>query len=110
MLAVLDPNILISALITPGGVARRVVQAGIAGRYQLVVCPMLIDEFEEVALRPKIAARLPPGAAERFVADLRGGARSEPDPVVTRAAGRDPGDDYLRAPRPIRPRRPPGDR
>lgn len=95
MLVVLDPNILISALLTPGGVARRVLQAGIAGRYELVLCPALIPEVEDVATRPKIAERIPDGAAAQFVADLRGSAHEELDPQTIETTSRDPADDYL---------------
>lgn len=33
MLVVFDPNVIVSALITPAGIARRALQAGIEGRF-----------------------------------------------------------------------------
>jgi PIN domain len=48
VLVVVDPNVVISALITPTGVARRVVQAGIEGRFSYVLCPQLLLELESV--------------------------------------------------------------
>jgi uncharacterized protein len=94
LLVIFDPNILISALLTPSGRARRAVELGIAGRFEYAVCPALTDEVERAAARRRIALRLPPGGAERFLADVRGGARQEPDPEVRRVS-RDPKDDYL---------------
>jgi putative PIN family toxin of toxin-antitoxin system len=95
LLVILDTGIYVSAAISPAGVARRVVQAGIAGRFDYVVCPMLLAELDDVLARPKIARLLPSGAAGRFVADIRGRARLEPDPVQPRQVTRDPRDDYL---------------
>lgn len=95
MLVLLDTGIYVSAAISPTGVARRVVQAGIAGRFDYLVCPMLLAELDDVLARPKIARLLPSGAASRFIADIRGRARLEADPVDPRRATRDPRDDYL---------------
>jgi putative PIN family toxin of toxin-antitoxin system len=94
VLVVFDPNILVSALITPKGRARQVVQAGIDGQYEYAICPTLLDELVRVSRRPKIASLVPSEAAARFIADVRGGARLEVDPDV-RAVSRDPEDDYL---------------
>ncbi|MHB1533201.1 MAG: putative toxin-antitoxin system toxin component, PIN family [Acidimicrobiales bacterium] len=74
--------------------ARRAIQAGIEGQFDYDVCPMMLAEFEAVSRRPKISRLLPETAAERFIVDLRGGARMQPDPQV-RSVSRDPKDDYL---------------
>ena len=94
LLVVFDPNIFVSALVSPTGLARQVVQAGIEGRFGYVICPTLLGEFENVSRRPKIASLVPLDAAERFAADVRGGARMEDDPEVV-PVSRDPKDDYL---------------
>ena len=95
MLVILDVNVFVSAAITPNGVARSVVQAGIEGRFDYVVCATLLDEVSDVLARPKISRLLPAGAAQRFVADVRGRARHEDDLPLPARATRDPGDDYL---------------
>lgn len=95
MLVVLDTGIFVSAAITPGGAARRVVQAGIEGRFDYVVCPRLIAELADVFGRPKITRLLPPETADRFIADVQGRAQLKPDPVRPRPMLRDPNDDYL---------------
>ncbi len=94
MLVVFDPNVFVSALITPKGRARQVVQAGIEGQFEYAICPTLLDELERVSRRPRIASLVPGETAARFIVDVRGGARLEPDPEV-RAVSRDPADDYL---------------
>lgn len=81
MLVVFDSNVIVSALITPAGIARRVLQAGIEGRFVYVLCPMLQAELDDVCHRPKITALVPPGAAARFLGDVRGGARPVADPT-----------------------------
>lgn len=94
MLVVFDPNVLISALIRPDGVARQVVQRGLQGQFDYAMCPLLIREVEDVSRRPRIARLVPPDAADRFVADIRGRALLEADPETT-PVSRDPKDDYL---------------
>lgn len=59
-----------------------------------MICPTLLQEVEDVAARPKIAERVPPEAAQRFVSDLRGAAQAEADPELA-PISRDPKDDYL---------------
>lgn len=95
MLVVLDANIFVSAAITPSSIARAVVQAGIAGRFDYAVCPTLLDEVGDVLGRAKISGLLPHDAAARFVVDVRGRARLESDPPSPPRVSRDPHDDYL---------------
>jgi putative PIN family toxin of toxin-antitoxin system len=94
VLAVFDPNILISALITPRGIARRVVRAGIDERFAYVASPRLLSEFDDVAQRPKIAKLVTPSDSSGFRADFYAGAQYVADPMV-RPVTRDPKDDYL---------------
>jgi predicted nucleic acid-binding protein len=75
VLVVFDPNVFVSALITPKGRARQVVQAGIDGQFEYTICPPLQDEPERVSRRPKIASLVPGEAAARFIVDIPGGAR-----------------------------------
>lgn len=95
MLVVLDANIFVSAAIRPTSIARAVVQAGIAGRFDYAVCPTLLDEVVDVLGRQKISRLLPHDAAARFVVDVRGRARLETDPPNPPRVSRDPRDDYL---------------
>jgi len=72
VLVVLDANILVLALITPAGIARRVVHAGIAGRFDYALCPHLATEVEAVTRRPKISnSRTHQFGSHRYATSLR---------------------------------------
>jgi uncharacterized protein len=54
---VIDTNVWVSALIKPSGAPAAVVNAFVAGHFQLVVSQPLIDELLEVLARPRIGRR-----------------------------------------------------
>ncbi|MGH2892355.1 MAG: PIN domain-containing protein, partial [Solirubrobacteraceae bacterium] len=56
MRTVVDPNVLVSAAISPAGPPRQIVAAWIDGRFELVISPALLDELRKRA-RP---AEVPP--------------------------------------------------
>ena len=98
MRAVLDPNVIISALLSPSGAPARTLVAWQQGEYELVVSPLLLAELERALTYPKLRRRIPAAEAERVVAWLASAAivGSDPDwPPPLRSA--DPGDDYLLA-------------
>lgn len=96
MRAVLDPNVLVSALLSRSGTPAKLLRAWLGGAYQLVVSPALLAELERVLGYPKIAARVSPHEAREFLDLLR--TQAEPlndpreDPPVRSP---DPDDDYL---------------
>ncbi len=100
MRALLDANILISYLLAPAsGTIAQVVDAGISGRYTLLLPEELLSEFVE-------KARAKPYLAERIaVEEVRELAEvlTKMSEVVPRISGeipavtRDPKDDYLLA-------------
>jgi putative PIN family toxin of toxin-antitoxin system len=93
--AVLDPNVLISALLSPEGAPARVVVAWQQGRFELVVSDELLDELERALSYPKLRERITADEAAEMVAWLRRVARTAadvPDPPA-RSANRN--DDYL---------------
>jgi putative PIN family toxin of toxin-antitoxin system len=96
--AVLDPNVFISAALSPTGAPARVLQAWIDGAFELLVSPLLLAELERALAYPKLRKRIPPEDAARMVDWLRRSATvaGDPDgpPPLT---SRDPGDDYLLA-------------
>ena len=96
MRAVLDPNVIISALLSPTGSPAKLLWAWIEGGYELVISPLLLEEFERALAYPKLAERIAPEEAHDLVALLRQGAdlREDPDgPPPVQSP--DPGDDYL---------------
>jgi uncharacterized protein len=96
MRAVLDPNVIVSALLSPAGAPARALGAWINGAYELIVSPTLLDELERVLAYPKIAERVTSSEAADVIALLRHGATQVDDPSdgPSRRAP-DPDDDYL---------------
>jgi len=92
---VVDPNVIVSAAISPDGVTGRLIRHGLVGRFRMVVCPMLLEEAREVLTRPKLRRLVTAEAALELLADLEGAAETHPDPTVIEATSRDRHDDYL---------------
>ena len=96
MRAVLDPNVIISSLLSPDGAPARVVQAWAHGAFELIVSPLLLEELERALAYPKLRARIDGPTAERVVAWIRAAAIVAPDPAgQPPVRSPDPGDDYL---------------
>jgi len=94
---VLDPNILISALLSPGGRPAQVVQHWLQGEFELIVSGELQAELERALGYPKLRGRIPPDDAARVVDLLRQTAVHGSDPPEPPVRSPDPGDDYLLA-------------
>ncbi|MBI2168497.1 MAG: putative toxin-antitoxin system toxin component, PIN family [Actinobacteria bacterium] len=96
MRVVLDPNVLISGLLTPRGSPAKVLSAWLEGAYELVVSPKVLAELERALAYPKLRARISDREAGEFVELLRRGADAHDDPDDPPALrSPDPGDDYL---------------
>ena len=98
MRAVVDPNVLISALLSPRGVPARILCAWLDGAFELVASPLLLAELERALTYPKLRERIPAEDAVRAVNWLRRSTTlaDDPDrPPPIRSP--DPGDDYLLA-------------
>ena len=72
MRAVLDTNVLVSAVLSRGGAPDRVLRAWRDGAFELLTSRALLDELERVLARPRIAERLGwvPSESRVFVAAL----------------------------------------
>lgn len=97
MRGVLDPNVLIAALLSPDGAPARLLERWRAGELELVVSEALLAELERALAYAKLRRRIPAGDAAAFVALLRRAARVVPDPASPPARSADAGDDYLLA-------------
>jgi uncharacterized protein len=95
--AVLDPNILIAALLSRSGAPAQIVSRWVAGEFELIASESLIAELERALAYPKIRNRVPVEEGSAFVDLLRHGARLAHDPEATARRSSDPGDDYLLA-------------
>ena len=98
MRAILDVNVLISALISPSGSPARLLLAWQEGRFELIVSPALLAELRPALAYPKLERLIPPADADAFVAWISRTAllaRDAAVPPPIRAT--DPDDDYLLA-------------
>ena len=94
--AVLDPGVLVSALISPAGVPAALIAEVRDGGLELIVSPLLLAELEDVLGREKFRRYVDLETAHRYVELLRREASPVPDPAgppPLRCS--DPDDDYL---------------
>ena len=94
--AVLDTNVLVSALISPGGPSAALVLDLSAGAFELVASPTLLAELGEVLGREKIRRYVSEAEASAYVYLIRREATILDDPAPSaRPLSADPGDEYL---------------
>lgn len=96
MRAVVDVNVLLSALLSREGSPARVLRAWMGGDFEMVVSPLLLAELERAAAYPKLSKRIGIGTVDVLVGLILGAAVMVDDPKKpppVRSA--DPGDDYL---------------
>lgn len=94
--AVLDPGVLVSALITPAGAAAKVLRAVREGGFDLLVSRLLLDDLESVLRRDKFRRYLElddVSAGIRLLLDEGQLVEDSGRPPPLRCA--DPDDDYL---------------
>jgi len=91
---ILDTNVLLSGLISSGGVPARLIEAWLDRRFTLVSHAFQIDEIREVSRRDKIRALIRPSEAGRLVNQILLLAEMPVAlPHVRRSP--DPRDDFL---------------
>ena len=95
MRAVLDPNVLIAAILSRSGTPALVLQAWLDGRFDLIVSEALLTELERALGYPKLAARVSAEERSSFLELLRTAATPADDPADVPSVSADPGDDYL---------------
>ncbi len=92
---VLDPGVLVSALISPDGPPAQILDRWREGQFDLVVSERLLDELQDVLFRRKFRAFADEVDARAYVEALRGQAVLAADPADVPRLTRDPDDDYL---------------
>lgn len=98
MRAVLDVNVLISAILSSRGNPARLLIAWQAGAFELVVSPALLAELARALAYPKLARLIPAADADAFRAWIARSAVLAADPEVGPPIHSvDPNDDYLLA-------------
>lgn len=92
---VVDPGVLVSAIITPVGPPADIVRAVRRGRLVVVVSTHLLAELLGVLRRERFRRYLTIEEVERYISGLASRGEMFPDPVDVAAITRDPSDDYL---------------
>ena len=96
MRVVFDPNVIISAALSPGGTPALVYELWRSGAFELVVSPKLLWELEGVLSREKFTHLVHPDEVAQLVLVLTSDAVLVPDPAEEpEVRSADPDDDYL---------------
>ena len=94
--AVLDTNVLVSALISPGGPSAALLLELRAGAFELVASPLVLAELREVLGREKFRRYVTEAEVVAYVDLIRHEATILDNPVPsTRPLSADPDDEYL---------------
>lgn len=94
---VIDPGVLIAALISPKGAPRALLQAWIEGAFELIVSSKLLSELERVLKREKFRSYVGLREVSQYLGLLRRFATISPDVELAQRLSPDPEDDYLLA-------------
>lgn len=96
MRAVLDPNVVISGLLSAAGAPAQVLRAFEDGAFELIASDLLLDELERALAYPRLRRRIGEEDARATVQWLARAATMIADPTDPPAVrSEDPGDDYL---------------
>jgi putative PIN family toxin of toxin-antitoxin system len=93
--AVLDPNVLVSSLVSAGGTPAAILRRWEGGAFELVVSDALLGELETALRYPRLRDRLSLEDGIAFVALIREKGLHATDPASPPRRSRDPKDDYL---------------
>jgi putative PIN family toxin of toxin-antitoxin system len=94
--AVLDPNVIISGVLSPSGTPADVLRALDRGEFELIVSHALVDELGRALAYPKLRARITEEDAVGVVRWVSETATTVSAPRTTPTVRSvDPGDDYL---------------
>jgi putative PIN family toxin of toxin-antitoxin system len=94
--AVLDPNVVISGLISREGAPAQLLSGWREGWFEVVVSPLLLEELRRALAYPKLRRRLSAEDAEAAVVWLADAATQAQDAAAAPpVSSSDSGDDYL---------------
>lgn len=95
MRVVLDPGVLISAVVSPSGVCSEIVELIEEGVFDLIVSTKLTGEFRNTLQREHFRRWASLERVDEFVTTILMEAEQCDDPANVPAITRDPKDDYL---------------
>jgi putative PIN family toxin of toxin-antitoxin system len=94
--AVLDPNVIISGLLSATGKPADVLRAFDHGEFEVVISPKLLDELTRALAYPKLRRHISAEEAHAIAGWITDSATTVSDPdQPPRVHSRDPEDDYL---------------
>jgi putative PIN family toxin of toxin-antitoxin system len=94
--AVLDVNVVISAVLSPRGAPAAIVRAWLDGEFEVVASEALLHELDRALAYPKLRARIDKSSALDFVNLIRMEAQMMDDPIAEPSVrAPDPDDDYV---------------
>lgn len=97
MRVVLDPNVLVSALISRGGPPRKLIEFWVEGHFELIASPKLVGELREVLNRPKFGRWASSETISEYLSGIEDASIEVEDPPDPELRSSDPDDDYLLA-------------
>ena len=92
---VVDPGMLIAALLSRTGAPARVISLWLGGSFEMVASPHLLAELSRVLARPKFRAWVTVDEARQYTEVIARGAVMYDDTGEIGLVPGDPGDDYL---------------
>jgi putative PIN family toxin of toxin-antitoxin system len=95
MRVVLDTSVLVSFLLTQGGVISAIMQQWETGGLEVVVSPQIIAELRRVAKDERLATHLRPGALEVLLGALTESAEVVAGELELPGVTEDPDDDMV---------------
>jgi putative PIN family toxin of toxin-antitoxin system len=94
--AVLDANVLVSGLLSPKGPPGQILDAWLAGEFQICITPQILDEVSRVLQYPRIQKHLMAGQTTSILEKLVGAAEWVEGTLELKVLKRDPSDNaYL---------------
>jgi putative PIN family toxin of toxin-antitoxin system len=93
--AVIDPNVLVSAAISPAGPPRQILTAWTDERFELIASPTLLAELAKVLARSKFRRYISAALVTELIDGLSEDAVIVKDPPDPPGISPDPDDDYL---------------
>lgn len=94
--AVLDVNVLISAVFPNDASPKHLLESWDRGEFELIVSPLLLNELTRVLERPRIKKRLRHDAGADLLEAIEQSALQVDDPELSQTpTSGDPDDDYL---------------
>ena len=93
--AVLDPNVLVSALVSPVGASARIVVALRDGAFELITSQLLLGELSDVLRREKLRRYATEAEVDEYVLLIERESVVVDDPEPGPPLAEDPDDEYL---------------